>query len=268
MATINTATNFRDIDLLCVYDNIQMGALRFSETRPTRILSIVGDSAAIIATFITDGVLLVRCFMVWYNKRWVMVLPCLMYSASTAFSIIGVVIIAQPEESIWKASVRKFNLPYWTVSVGLNVLLTSMLVFRLLWMRYEIMATLGHEHGRVYLTAVSMLVESALPYTLLSVLYVILYGLNSPMEALFLMPMVQFSCIAPELILIHVARGRAWSKQTYLKGTISSVRFGATTGNVEGPDVSVCMHQSSTTTLRDQALKFKSSTPDVGRREL
>lgn len=70
--------------------------------------------------------------------------------------------------------------------MGLNILLTGLLVTRLLYMRYKITKALGSRHGRTYTSVVSMLLESAVPYGIISIIFLVLYTLQSTAALLFI----------------------------------------------------------------------------------
>lgn len=75
--------------------------------------------------------------------------------------------------------------------MSLSMLLTLLLVSRLFWLRRKLIKAMGKEHGGVYTSIAAMLVESALPYGIISAVYIILYGLQNPAQSLFLGPLVQ-----------------------------------------------------------------------------
>lgn len=87
----------------------------------------------------------------------------------------------------------KFARPYFCACLGLNVILTSLIVSRLLYMRKQ-MHGLGKQHSRVFTSMVALIVDSALPYTLVSVfaIFTITYEKNMHIQysSAFAVPLV------------------------------------------------------------------------------
>lgn len=128
----------------------------------------------------------------------------------------------------------------------------------MLLIRRSVGSSLGKKHGRVYrksflqqvatlllirlddiiVGVAAMLVESAAPYAIVSLTYIILYGRNNTAQNLFLPLLVQvevrvsllehfysrvthfnFQCLSPILIFLRVANGQDWDRST--AGTVS-----------------------------------------------
>lgn len=70
--------------------------------------------------------------------------------------------------------------------MSLNVILTLLLITRLLWMRHQIVRSLGTEHGKMYTGVAAMVLESGLIYGIISFIFVILYGIGNTAAALFI----------------------------------------------------------------------------------
>lgn len=71
-----------------------------------------------------------------------------------------------------------FGVPWVALTLTFNVLVTAMISTRLLLMQKKVRAVLGPEHTKLYTGVVAILVESALPFTLLSIAYIIPYARN------------------------------------------------------------------------------------------
>ena len=74
----------------------------------------------------------------------------------------------------WGTVVLKFGLPYLSISISLNVLLTLMIVIRLLLHNRDIRAAMGSPAGigRLYKAIVTMLIESSALYAVSSFLVI------------------------------------------------------------------------------------------------
>ncbi|KAF7312840.1 hypothetical protein MKEN_00967900 [Mycena kentingensis (nom. inval.)] len=105
----------------------------------------------------------------------------------------------------------------------MTVILTSLIAGRLLFMRRRLRRLMGPDTRTPYVTLSAMLVESATLYSVNGLVFLISYGVNSPVQNLFLPLLGQTQSIAPLLIILRVARGYAWNGDT--TNQFSSVRF-------------------------------------------
>ncbi|KAI0362156.1 hypothetical protein OH77DRAFT_25099 [Trametes cingulata] len=215
MGTINIVCNINFNELAWIDDrNYPGGPLSFMQEQQALPVDTVGNSAAIVASFLADGFLLYRCYLLWSHMPSLLVIPVLAYIASIVLSVFTVVAAARPTSSLWAATTLKVALPYWALTMSLNATLSVLLISRLAWLRGKVDAALGADHARVYTSVLAITIESALLYGIVSFIFVVLYGLQNTAENLFIPLLVQVECIAPELIMLRVARGTAWSKDT------------------------------------------------------
>ena len=102
-----------------------------------------------------------------------------MYSSDDNVTVIG---------SIWIVLLSKqghalpFGTAYYTISVVVNVLLTTLIALRLFMHRRTIISVLPSEHARQYTSLVAIIIESAALHTVFALVFVITYGLNSPVN--------------------------------------------------------------------------------------
>jgi hypothetical protein len=174
------------------------------------------------------------------------------------FAVLGALFVvqaAQPNSSLWAHTTLNFSVPYFSISMGLNVLPTSMLVTRLFHMRHKIVKALGSRHGKTYTNIAAMILESATPYGIISFIFLVLYTTNNTAALLFIPLLVQvqvgdFSrkimiirltlipqCISPILIILRVARGRAWTKDTISNSNLSRFKSGKGAGPIINPNM-------------------------------
>lgn len=166
------------------------------------------------------------------------------------FAAVGVVFTIQsstPGSSLYSETAVSFGLPYFVISLSLNIILTILIIARLLTYRRRINAVMGSEHGRDYTSLAALIVESAVLYSVFALAFLITYAINNPINQVFigLVTPVQVSIIlkiqnaekltspqliASYLIIYRVAQGRAWSRDTLTQPAPSSLRFGKSTG--------------------------------------
>ncbi|PCH37191.1 hypothetical protein WOLCODRAFT_140757 [Wolfiporia cocos MD-104 SS10] len=226
LGTMNIACNIRFNEMTWIDDrNFPGGPYQFILQEEALAVNVIANAVTVVATSMADGLLLYRCFVIWNHKVCLLVIPVLIYLASVAMSILFMIQVAQPDSSLWAQGTINFGLPYWSLSMSLNIILMLMIVSRLLYLRHQIAATLGGEHGRAYTSIAAMIVECALPYSLVSFIFIVLYGLQNTGMNLFIPLLAQVECIAPELIILRVARGRAWSTTTMANLSLPEMQF-------------------------------------------
>ncbi len=104
-----------------------------------------------------------------------------------------------------------WTIPYISISLGLNILITIAIVLRLLLFRRRIASVLGTTHGAQYTSVAAMIVESASLYSIFSILLLVPFALGSPVASVFLQVIGQIQGCATLLIVLRVAAGKAWS---------------------------------------------------------
>ena len=95
---------------------------------------------------------------------------------------------SQPDSNIRNpASIFKFGVPYFSISVSLNILLTLIIVIRLILHTRNIQSAIGATAGgsRSYKAIVTMLVESCALYAVSSVLYIGPWSVRSFVSDIF-----------------------------------------------------------------------------------
>jgi len=93
----------------------------------------------------------------------------------------------QANNGIWDTVVINFGLPYFSISISLNVLLTLMVVTRLFLHSKDIRATMGAPGGisGLYKAIITMLVESSALYAVNSLLVIGLWVSGSDVAEIF-----------------------------------------------------------------------------------
>jgi len=174
----------------------------------------LADASYITANFLADGALIYRLYVVWNNSLLIIIVPVLGFLASTAFSILTLFQSERPGANLWTHTTVQFAVPYWSMTIAINATMTLAIAYRLMSMRRRVTTMLGAEHARTYTSVVAMIVESAAVYSVTGLVFIICYARKSNVQNLVLPILDQVVCIAPELILLRVACGRAWTKQT------------------------------------------------------
>ena len=95
---------------------------------------------------------------------------------------------SQPNSSIWNSVAINIGLPYFSISISLNILLTLMIVTRLVLHSREIRTAMGAPSGLtgLYKAIITMLVESSALYAVNSLLFVGPWGAGNHAADIFL----------------------------------------------------------------------------------
>ncbi|KAF8209506.1 hypothetical protein K438DRAFT_1711790 [Mycena galopus ATCC 62051] len=189
--------------------------------------AIVSNAAYIVNTWFQDGFLLYRFWIIWSRNYYIVVVPALAFLTSMILSAVLIAELCQPGGSFWTDISMKLAIPYWAISISMTVILTALIAGRLLFMRYRLDKLLGGRTSTPYVTIIAMLVESAALYSINGIIFLVSYGVNSPSQNLWMPLLGQTQSIAPLLIILRVAQGRAWSDGT--TDQLTPMRFGERT---------------------------------------
>nr|GAT43651.1 predicted protein [Mycena chlorophos] len=188
----------------------------------------LGTTAGIAMNLMADALLLYRCFIIcgldprsrralWFT------FPLLVYFGAMAMAILLIYESAIPGASFFSGNPVSFGVPYVALTLSLNVMTTIAICARLLTVRRKVRSVLGDQHCQTYTGVVAVMLESALPFTALGIVYAVAYARNSDYSFAVLQVWADFCAISPQLIILRVALGKAWSKQTV--ATVSVLVF-------------------------------------------
>ncbi len=146
----------------------------------------------------------------------------------------------KPNADFFLGLAANIALSYYSIVIGLNFACTVLICGRILWVSRRLQQTLGGAAARTYTGAAALMIESMMPYTLLGIAYVATLGVNHPTSILFLSLYIMctvrphyvlfrlmrrlihrsFQCISPQVIMLRVLLGRAWTKETAVGSTM------------------------------------------------
>ncbi|KAF5371106.1 hypothetical protein D9758_004101 [Tetrapyrgos nigripes] len=191
--TINLACSIRFNENAWVNDREYPGGpFAYMVEQQSITLLTLGNSASILASFLSDGLLLYRAAILWDFTWWIIIPPAVFYVACVILSILTTVQLALPDQTSW----TPLSLPVWIVLMILPIWLTALI------------------DAKVYTGVSAIVIESALPFTIISIILLGLFGDEDIAQNLFVALMVQIECIAPEMIVLRVMLGRAWTRET------------------------------------------------------
>ncbi|TFY78128.1 hypothetical protein EWM64_g5886 [Hericium alpestre] len=212
----------------------------------------LGSTADLASNILGDGLLLYRCYMVWGSRLWIVAFPLLVYLGSFVMSIFTIIESISPGSNIVKGATISFEVPYMALSVGLNVIVTFLISSRLLMMRRQIIKAMAPELANTYTNIIAIIVESAAPLTVFGILAIIFLQRESPVLYTFVQLWGAVCVISPQFIILRVAMGEAWSRETVN-------RF----SHFSGPPVFVTNISSTVDSPQFQIVKSTGHSEDV-----
>lgn len=99
---------------------------------------------------------------------------------SSGMALTSLVQSALPNSSFFTKQSVKFAVPWLVLTCGLNALLTGLITGRILTLARRAKGILPREMTDLYSGMVAILIESALPFTILGIIFAILLGRGLP----------------------------------------------------------------------------------------
>ncbi|KIJ58316.1 hypothetical protein HYDPIDRAFT_119682 [Hydnomerulius pinastri MD-312] len=226
LATIYTASEAQNAVLAYVDNRLFPEGpyeyyVQYMWNQPVMVMS---EISYFLILWLTDALILWR-FIMFYRPlryaRWVIPLPCAMYLSVIVLNCL----VLQQEAGLGQSFYVSVNLPvaYYALSLSLNVLTTLMISIRLYIHEKELERVLGKGFGTPYTSITSILVESAATYGIWSFVAIILYAEGNLGSSILLGSLGQIQVIAPLLIILWIARGKAWNNKT--QAALSTIQF-------------------------------------------
>lgn len=94
--------------------------------------------------------------------------------------------MAHEGQNLWSQATLKLSRPYLVLTLSFNIITSTLLVSRLLYLRKEVLRHIGPDHATAYTTAAAIITESMLPVSIFSSVLVLLYGLQDGAENLLI----------------------------------------------------------------------------------
>ncbi|KAK2462420.1 hypothetical protein APHAL10511_005554 [Amanita phalloides] len=179
-----------------------------TQNLPGNVLLI---AAGFLLTYLSDLLVLWRCWVVWNSSGKL--------AAFVVTAIPGTALLASFALGIlwtWRAAnfEKVLAAAYLVTSLSSNILLTILIVLRLVLHRRRLLLTLPPEYAAHYVSLTTIIIESAALYSVFTLAFIITYMIDTPIYPFVLPLAFTFQQVAGYLIILRVARGRAWSPNT------------------------------------------------------
>ncbi|EPS97201.1 hypothetical protein FOMPIDRAFT_81947 [Fomitopsis schrenkii] len=168
----------------------------------------LSTASPITANLLGDGLMIYRCYII-YNNVYIIVIPSLIWLGTFAAGILLLYASGNPNGNFFGGFAANCGLAYYTTEISLNFITTVLIIGRLLWISRYMGRNLGPATSETYVNAIAIVVESALPYTICGIVYLVTYGVQSDISVLFLAIYGMMTGLSPQLIIMRVVKGRA-----------------------------------------------------------
>jgi len=189
-----------------------------------------------LLTFLADSLIFWRCWIIWSasRRRTAIIATCfpaLLLLASFTIGVIWILQACQPGLSIYSKIPLAFGIAYYSLSVGINVILTILVTARLLLYRHRFKnaSASAADPVKFYTSLLTIFVESAALYSTFAICYLVSYGINNPINQIFLSFTTAAQQISASLIVYRLALGTAWQKDTIQKNIVTTIQFNVRT---------------------------------------
>ncbi|KAI0336057.1 hypothetical protein GY45DRAFT_1430232 [Cubamyces sp. BRFM 1775] len=177
----------------------------------------IDNMTLMTCTFLADGILLRRTYILWDSRKSIILLPLLLYLAATALSIPAFLQLTYPHMDPWSHNHFPFIALNFSLTASVTTLLHLLLVGRLAYTSYR---ARWEGPAATYMSISSILIESAAPYVFVSLVFFAFYARGSDAQHAVLPVLSQVMCISPELLILRVARRRSLAER--MKTTASA----------------------------------------------
>ncbi|KAI0728394.1 hypothetical protein C8Q72DRAFT_994726 [Fomitopsis betulina] len=173
-----------------------------------------GTTASILAQLLADAFLIYRCLVLW-NSFLLVSLPCLIWVGSLALGVMTLYYSGIPGGDNFAGLAQVATIACLACTMTINVSMTALIVGRILRFAYTTGKLLPQGSNRQYFGIVTIVIESALLNTVFGLMYLVSSAVGSDLSGLFMCFYTMFTAIAPQLIIVRVLSGSAWSRTTH-----------------------------------------------------
>ncbi|KAL6299322.1 hypothetical protein BKA93DRAFT_742478 [Sparassis latifolia] len=210
--------------------NYPGGPLAFIVERQSLPVNTASIAASVVTIFLAQGFLIFRVHELW-KKAYITLCLILVLLASTVMSVLHCIQASRTSSGLWDQSTLSLSVPFASLAMSLNILLSISLTWRLLDLRRQLPSVITDHLKETYTGFEALLVESALPYGIVSCIFVVLYGLQNAGANLCVPLLVQLEAShAARLVILRIVRGYAWSMDIVRRVGPANITFRGSLG--------------------------------------
>ncbi|KZT10352.1 uncharacterized protein LAESUDRAFT_421856 [Laetiporus sulphureus 93-53] len=177
-------------------------------------LTIVTTVMYLLLNWTSAGLLLYR-FYVIFNKSIIALTVAII-------SILALILVASTHmrdlacitSDLWTDTPMGAGIACIALSLALHILLTFAIVVRILDIRRMIIRYSTKRHGKLYISIVTVLIESELLYTIVAIFALVVFAVKSPIQTALLPLLGQMQAIPALMITLRALEGRFILEET------------------------------------------------------
>ncbi|KAF9068958.1 hypothetical protein BDP27DRAFT_1294411 [Rhodocollybia butyracea] len=237
VSTIFVIVQARTVQLMYVDNrNYPGGPWPYFLATQNLAVNVMFDACLFVLTFLADTLMLWRCWVIWtasgkLTAYLVTAFPALILLASfgkfkPSYPVMGTLWTLESSEpglSFYSRLPLAIGTSYYSISLGVNIILTILITGRLLVYRKQILRSMPAEHAKGYISLLTIIVESAAIYSICALLFLITYAVNNPANQIMLGISGAAQQIVSYLIIYRLADGRAWRTDTLYSASVVGI---------------------------------------------
>ncbi|KAF9228397.1 hypothetical protein BS17DRAFT_773639 [Gyrodon lividus] len=230
LGTLSMAANARGAQVSYVYGRDYLGdsdSLTYAMGVRRQSVILMGTVSHTLACIMADSLVLWRVMVLYHTSRyrlWASLLPALLLCGVIVMGICVIVQAYNLDLTFYSQRSTQFAIPYYACSVALSLTSTFLIVARLCLHKRRLDNTMSNSNTSPYIGIILIVIECSGLYSLWSLLFLITYVTNHPLQFVFLSSLAQVQIMAPLLIILFVAQGRAWSQQSRFS-SVGQIQF-------------------------------------------
>ncbi|KAF8452354.1 hypothetical protein L210DRAFT_3383927 [Boletus edulis BED1] len=190
------------------YRNYPGGPNHFLSSRYSTPVCLASTSLFLFANWMMEALLVWRCKVVCTTEErpmWLgVIVPSVLLVSEYATGALLIHDILRRQDAI------AYAIAYTSVSLMLNITVTAIIVGRLLAHRRRMVRLFGSRHGSHYVSAATILIESASLYTGFLILVIIFFTVGTAASNILQQAVAQVEAITSLLIIYRIAQGKGW----------------------------------------------------------
>ncbi|KAG7098817.1 hypothetical protein E1B28_000722 [Marasmius oreades] len=227
-----TATSAYGLQLTFIdnrnYPGGVIGFLGIEFALPTNVAS---TASYIASNLLADALMVWRCYVVWSaapnTKRATtlaaIALPSFMFLGSLILAILFALQTTGPE-GLFSSITTAFGTPFFGLSMVLNMVITALIAVRI-W-DYRRRGQVSSTYGDSKISFGAIFIESAALYSIISLLLVVTFSIQHPINQIWLGLAPATQLVANYLIILRIAYGTALARDSDSTTTTSTEGYG------------------------------------------
>ncbi|KAH6901838.1 hypothetical protein BKA70DRAFT_1568066 [Coprinopsis sp. MPI-PUGE-AT-0042] len=179
-----------------------------------------------IFVWLSDALLIYRCYAVWYDRAWVALIPLLVFLANLGVGIPSFTFSLTEPTTVY----HQLNVADIVLSVVLNILITGLISGRLIHAHRRLSRVIPLAKHKSYLNTIAILVESAAPLAVFGLGVAVVRLMEDKISVLradtiFFIGYRVAATLSPQLIIFRVALGNSWAGREDSQGMLSGINL-------------------------------------------